>query len=109
MRRLLVDALSTNIEDALKPLSSELTIDPSLEDESLVQALTEFQPSIVLVRSRKVQRQHFEASPSLALVMRAGAGINTNDCEKAAIEGIYVAHCLGYHAKCSGRVRHRKE
>ncbi|MEE2960360.1 MAG: NAD(P)-dependent oxidoreductase [Myxococcota bacterium] len=98
MRILLADELSEDIEDALKPLSSELKIDPTLKDESLVEALAEFQPSILVVRSTKVQLQHFEACPSLALVIRAGAGTNTIDCGEASRRGIYVANCPGCNA-----------
>jgi D-3-phosphoglycerate dehydrogenase len=50
---------------------------------------------ILIVRSTKVSAEAIESGASLALIIRAGAGVNTIDLKKASEKGVYVANCPG--------------
>jgi D-3-phosphoglycerate dehydrogenase len=51
--------------------------------------------NVLIVRSKKVTAAVIEAGPQLALIVRAGAGINTIDVGTASRRGVYVANCPG--------------
>jgi D-3-phosphoglycerate dehydrogenase len=68
---------------------------PSLSGDALVEALADEAPDVLIVRSTKVTPEALDASPSLALIVRAGAGYDTIDVEGAANRGIFVANCPG--------------
>lgn len=98
MRVLVADKLSENVLKRLSTEGCEVVFDPSLKDDALQSKLKQFDPNILVVRSTKVQQNHFEAAKQLALVIRAGAGVNTIDVDFAAARGIYVANCPGKNA-----------
>jgi D-3-phosphoglycerate dehydrogenase len=50
------------------------------------------------VRSTEVQAAQIAASPNLAVVIRAGAGVNTIDLAAASARGVYVTNCPGKNA-----------
>ena len=50
---------------------------------------------VLVVRSTKVTAATIDAAPSLALVVRAGAGVNTIAMDAASRRGIAVANCPG--------------
>src|ERR1051325_5657334 len=50
---------------------------------------------ILVVRSTEVSARTIEASDQLALVLRAGAGVNTIDVKAASARGIFVSNCPG--------------
>jgi D-3-phosphoglycerate dehydrogenase len=54
--------------------------------------------SILIVRSKQVTADVFEASDALSLVVRAGAGVNTIDVAAASKRGVYVANCPGQNS-----------
>ena len=61
--------------------------------------MKKFQPNIIIVRSTKIEKEHLESSSSsLALIIRAGAGINTIAVDEASNLGIFVANCPGKNA-----------
>ncbi len=68
---------------------------PGLSGEALVETLRSERPDVLVVRSTKVTPEALDASPSLALIVRAGAGYDTIDVEGAANRGIFVANCPG--------------
>ena len=47
---------------------------------------------------RKSSQAHIEACPSLGLIIRAGAGVNTIDLDTASGRGNFVANCPGRNA-----------
>jgi D-3-phosphoglycerate dehydrogenase len=53
---------------------------------------------VLIVRSTKVSAATIEAAPSLALVVRAGAGTNTIDKQAAADHAVYVSNVPGRNA-----------
>jgi D-3-phosphoglycerate dehydrogenase len=69
-----------------------------LKDEALSEALSRLQPEVLVVRSTKVGAAQIQASASLALIVRAGAGTNTIDVKAASARGVYVSNCPGKNA-----------
>ena len=98
MRVLLADKLSPRVATELEAAGCAVTSDPSLEGDALREALDAVQPEVLVVRSTRVTDAHLEASASLSLVIRAGAGVNTIDVEAASGRGVYVANCPGKNA-----------
>lgn len=95
MRILVADKFPEPGIEALRELGCEVTCDPDLKEAGLGEALEGEAPEILIVRSTKVNLAHLEASPRLALVIRAGAGVNTIDVAAASERGVYVANCPG--------------
>ncbi len=98
MKVLLADKLAPVVQQYLESRGHETISDPNLKGESLQAALQTHEPSILVVRSTKVQAEHLKACPSLALIIRAGAGVNTIDLETASEKGVFVANCPGRNA-----------
>jgi D-3-phosphoglycerate dehydrogenase len=68
---------------------------PALEGDSLVEALKDEAPQVLVVRSTRVKARMLDASPNLGLIVRAGAGYDTIDVDGASKRGIFVANCPG--------------
>jgi D-3-phosphoglycerate dehydrogenase len=94
MRVLIADEFEQSGRDALASLGCEVRFEPKLKDETLVAAVAQFQPDVLVVRSTKVPEAVLAAGP-LKLVVRAGAGYNTIDVAAASRRGIYVSNCPG--------------
>lgn len=94
MRVLLADKLHPCTGQALEAAGCEVIESPSLDDDALVQAIGDTRAQVLVVRSTKVPAAAF-SSGDLALVVRAGAGVNTIDMEAASAAGVYVANCPG--------------
>jgi D-3-phosphoglycerate dehydrogenase len=95
MKVLIADKFEKVGIDGLKELGCSVVSRPDLSAETLPAALTEQDPSILIVRSTKVTADALRAGPSLALVIRAGAGIDTIDVDSASDLGIFVSNCPG--------------
>ena len=98
MKILIADKLDTKAHASLEHMGCSLIADASLQDERLVEAIKEYRPEILIVRSTKVQKEHIDAASSLSLIIRAGAGTNTINVDYASEQGIYVATCPGKNA-----------
>lgn len=98
MRVLLADKLAPLVPGRLQDLGCEVLEHPKLSGDSLVAAIEEHDPHVLVVRSTKVQAEHFEKGRALSLVVRAGAGVNTIDLSAASGRGVYVANCPGKNA-----------
>ena len=81
--------------DALRDAGHQVRSEPGLSGGSLVSALRETEPQVLVVRSTKVTPEALDASPALALIVRAGAGYDTIDVAGASDRGIFVANCPG--------------
>ena len=92
---LLADTFSESGVQTLEALGCKVISNASLKDESLVSAITESKPTIVVVRSTKVTREMMEAGNTLSVIIRAGAGYDTIDVAAASSLGISVANCPG--------------
>ena len=95
MKVLIADSFPQTGCSELQKLGCEVGIEPDLKGSSLSEALERQQPDILIVRSTKVQEEQFNAAKGLALVIRAGAGINTIDVTYASKRGVYVTNCPG--------------
>lgn len=98
MRILIADKLAPAVPGHLQDLGAQVTVDPTAKDAKLTARLAELDPDVLIVRSTKVTAADIGASPSLALVIRAGAGVNTIDLASASAKGVYVANCPGKNA-----------
>jgi D-3-phosphoglycerate dehydrogenase len=94
MRVLIADKFEQSGRDGLAGLGCEVLFEPDLKDESLVAAIKERAPDVLVVRSTKVTEAMLDAG-ALKLVVRAGAGYNTIDVAAASSRGIYVSNCPG--------------
>jgi D-3-phosphoglycerate dehydrogenase len=94
MKILVADAFEQSGLEALRTGGCEVTYEPTLADQALVEAIARSSADVLVVRSTKVSAAALEAGP-LSLVVRAGAGVNTIDVAAASKRGIYVANCPG--------------
>ncbi len=94
MRVLVADQFEQSGLDGLAAAGCEVSFEPSLKDQALVDAVAALAPDVLVVRGTKVSEDALAAGP-LKLVVRAGAGYNTIDVPAASRLGIYVANCPG--------------
>ena len=92
-RVLVADAMAEERQNALREAGIELSVQPELKGAALVAAVPGFK--VLVVRSTKVTREVLEAADQLALIVRAGSGVNTIDVVGASERGIFVANCPG--------------
>ena len=97
MEVLIADSLAPSAVGNLERLGLSVRVDAGLKDESLAAAIGGAE--ILVVRSTEVNRAIIDAAPELALIIRAGAGVNTIDLEAAGERGIFVANCPGKNTK----------
>ena len=97
MRVLVADKFEKSGLDGLAAAGCEVLYEPEAADQALADAIARLRPEILVVRSTKVTAPMLDAGP-LALVVRAGAGVNTIDVDAASARGIYVANCPGKNA-----------
>lgn len=93
MKILIADKVSSKMVSDLKSLGCEVVLNPELSADTLPAALAGVE--ILIVRSTKVSAQAVASGRSLALIIRAGAGVNTIDLKTASEKGVYVANCPG--------------
>ena len=91
---LIADKFEPAGRDGLQAIGCEVSFQPDLKDEALVEAIAKHQPDVLVVRGTKVTEPMLAAGP-LKLVVRAGAGYNTIDVAAASRRGIYVSNCPG--------------
>ena len=94
MRVLVADKFEQSGRDGLEALGCEVSYQPDLKDESLVNAIAGLAPDVLVVRGTKVTEPMLAAGP-IKLVVRAVAGYNTIDVAAASKRGIYVSNCPG--------------
>ena len=94
MRVLIADKFEQSGRDGLQALGCEISYEPDLKDEALVEAIRKEAPDVLVVRGTKVTEPMLDAGP-VKLVVRAGAGFNTIDVAAASKRGIYVSNCPG--------------
>jgi D-3-phosphoglycerate dehydrogenase len=95
MKVLIADKFEKVGIDGLKELGCTVVSQPELSADTLPAALKEHDPNTLIVRSTKVTADALKAGASLALVIRAGAGIDTIDVTAASDLGIFVSNCPG--------------
>jgi len=94
MKILIADKFEESGRIGLRTLGCDISFQPDLKDEALVDAIGKVQPDVLIVRGTKVTDPMLAAGP-LKLIVRAGAGYNTIDVAAASRRGIYVSNCPG--------------
>jgi D-3-phosphoglycerate dehydrogenase / 2-oxoglutarate reductase len=98
MKVLIADKLDSTVARRLTEMGCSVDSEPSLKGSALSDALGRLQPEVLVVRSTKVQKEQLLECGSLALIIRAGAGVNTIDVAQASSQGIFIANCPGKNA-----------
>jgi D-3-phosphoglycerate dehydrogenase / 2-oxoglutarate reductase len=93
MKTLIADSFPESHLQRLKKLGCEVDYQPSAKAGEL--AALAASSKILVVRGKKVGGETLQASRQLALVLRAGAGVNTIDVKTASSRGIFVSNCPG--------------
>src|SRR5262245_62030150 len=91
---LVADKFEQSGLDGLQAIGCDVSYQPDVKDELLVNAIRETAPDVLVVRGTKVTEPMLDAGP-IKLVVRAGAGYNTIDVAAASKRGIYVSNCPG--------------
>jgi D-3-phosphoglycerate dehydrogenase len=94
---LIADSFESSGIEGLRALGCRVDYRPALTGDALVDALRSDGAQVLVIRSTRVTEPMLAAS-RLALVVRAGAGVNTIDVAAASRRGIYVANCPGRNA-----------
>ncbi|MBL1216089.1 MAG: phosphoglycerate dehydrogenase [Planctomycetes bacterium] len=95
MKVLIADKYEDQGLDGLKALGCEVIYTPDLTAEQLPTAIADTDPTVLIVRSTKVQDPAIEAAQSLKVIIRAGAGYDTIQTATARAKGISVCNCPG--------------
>jgi D-3-phosphoglycerate dehydrogenase len=97
MTVLVADKFEQSGLDGLKAAGCEVIYQPDASGDALIEAVRTTGASVLVVRSTQVTEPMLDAG-ALALVVRAGAGVNTIDLAGASRRGIYVSNCPGKNA-----------
>ena len=95
MKVLIADKFEKVGIDGLQELGCTVVSQPGLTAAALPEALKVHDPSVLIVRGTKVTGEAIRSGPSLGLVIRAGAGIDTIDVPAASDRGVFVSNCPG--------------
>jgi D-3-phosphoglycerate dehydrogenase len=90
---LIADKFEKSGVDGLKALGCDVKYEPDLVDDALAATLAASKADVLVVRSTKVTEAMI--APTLKLIVRAGAGVNTIDVKAATARGTIVANCPG--------------
>src|SRR5664279_5248592 len=93
MKTLIADKFSESHIDRLNQLGCEVTYEPTAKAEELPGLIAPYK--ILVVRGKQVTADTLKAADQLALVLRAGAGVNTIDVKTASARGVFVSNCPG--------------
>ena len=91
---LIADKFEQSGRDGLAAIGCDVSFQPDLKDDALVEAISTANPDVLVVRGTKVTEPMLAAG-QIKLVVRAGAGYNTIDVAAASRRGIYVSNCPG--------------
>ena len=93
MRILVADRLPERFVEAMGSRGHECVVDAGLTEATLPGSIGGV--DVLVVRSTRVAASVFAAADSLRLVVRAGSGTNTIDCDEATRAGVLVANVPG--------------
>ena len=96
MRILVADRLPESFAPTIRAAGHECAVHPELTESALAAAMDDVE--VLVVRSTRVTAQTLAATDTLRLVVRAGSGTNTIDCEQATQQGVLVANVPGGNA-----------
>ncbi len=93
MKILIADKYPESHLERFKELGCEVTYNPAVKAPDLPGIIAGHK--VLIVRSKQVIGETLMAADQLALVLRAGAGVNTIDVKTASALGIFVTNCPG--------------
>jgi len=93
MKIFIADTYPETHLEQFKQLGCSVTYNPTVKAAELPKVIAGHK--ILIVRSKQVTAETLQAGDQLALVLRAGAGVNTIDVKTASALGIFVANCPG--------------
>src|ERR1035437_10156865 len=93
MKILIADKFSEQHLDRLKKIGCDVTYNAAVKAEELPKLIAPYQ--VLVVRSKQVSADTIKAGDQLAVIIRAGAGVNTIDVKAASARGVYVTNCPG--------------
>jgi D-3-phosphoglycerate dehydrogenase len=93
MKTLIADKFSETHLQRLKELGCDVSYQPAVRVEDLPGIIGSCK--ILVVRGKQVTAEALKAADELALVLRAGAGVNTIDVKTASARGVFVSNCPG--------------
>jgi D-3-phosphoglycerate dehydrogenase len=93
MKTLIADKFPEAHLDRLARVGCEVTYHPTAKAGELPGLIGAHK--ILVVRGKEVRAQTLQAGEQLALVLRAGAGVNTIDVKTASARGVFVSNCPG--------------
>jgi D-3-phosphoglycerate dehydrogenase len=93
VKTLIADKFSEGHIARLNQLGCEVTYQPTAKAEELPGLIGT--SKILVVRGKQVTAETLQAAGQLALVLRAGAGVNTIDVKTASARGVFVSNCPG--------------
>lgn len=93
-RVLIADTLPQDLFQLGK--DAEVIHRPELKAHDLKEAIQGYE--VLVVRSTVVSRETIEAADRLALIVRAGSGVNNIERDAASDRGVFVANCPGKNA-----------
>jgi D-3-phosphoglycerate dehydrogenase len=93
MKILFADALPESYVDLLRRQGDECIVSPELDADDIPDVIKGV--DVLVVRSTRVTAATIDRSDNLVLIVRAGAGTNTIDCQAASGSGIYVCNVPG--------------
>jgi D-3-phosphoglycerate dehydrogenase len=93
MKTLIADKFSEAHIARLNQLGCEVTYKPTAKADELPGLIGPYK--ILVVRGKQVTAETLQAASQLALVLRAGAGVNTIDVKTASARGVFVSNCPG--------------
>ncbi|MFH1708465.1 MAG: phosphoglycerate dehydrogenase [Planctomycetota bacterium] len=96
MKVLIADVLPAECVEKIRKLGMEVVYNPDLGASDLPKAIKGI--NVLVVRSTEVPAAVVQASDALALVIRAGSGVNTIDTEACSKAGIFVSNCPGLNS-----------
>jgi len=96
MKVLLADRLPDEAVQRLSAAGDEVVVMADLTADDLPAHIAGAE--VLVVRSTKVTSAALDAADRLGLVVRAGAGTNTIDCDRAAELGVFVCNVPGRNA-----------
>jgi len=93
VKTLVADTFPESHLHRLKQIGCEVDYLPSAKAQELPSLAAS--AKILVVRGKHVNAETLLASHNLALVLRAGAGVNTIDVKAASSRGIFISNCPG--------------
>jgi D-3-phosphoglycerate dehydrogenase len=93
MKILIADKYPETYLERFRQLGCSVTYHPSVKAGDLPGIIAGHK--VLIVRSKEVTTATLKAADQLALVLRAGAGVNTIDVKTASALGIFVTNCPG--------------